>query len=197
MTKAAFKTCRQCGELKPISSYRKYYGGRKGTYTICKQCERINSRAKYLERKLRNADTYTQDESDELDKIYKLYEAQRLLGLQPPRQEGGRHASISDTLDTMLEAYTARAKEAQAIADEVAPGASNVPDELLKWLSADLTEEPDYYLDEVYEDLKQRYRPALSIDQQTLMPVYDDTYKVTLDKILDRFNQYEDKYYEE
>ena len=35
------KTCKQCGELKPIEQFRKYYGGRKGTYTTCKTCENI------------------------------------------------------------------------------------------------------------------------------------------------------------
>ena len=42
------KICKQCGQIKPIEQYRKYYGGRKGTYKVCKSCEKINARAKYL-----------------------------------------------------------------------------------------------------------------------------------------------------
>ena len=45
------KTCKQCGVIKPLEQFRNYYGGRKGTYTICKTCEKINSRVKYLEGK--------------------------------------------------------------------------------------------------------------------------------------------------
>jgi hypothetical protein len=188
-----FKVCRQCGELKPISNYRKYYGGRKGTYTICKQCERINSRAKYLERK----ETVNAAEIAELSKIHALYEAQRALGLQPPRTETGGRESVTATIDTMLATYKDKAESAKVLADEYAPGTTNVPSELMHWLETPLHEDPDYYIDEVYENLKSKYRPALSIDPVTFIPVYDDTYRVTLDKILARFNEYEDKYYEE
>ena len=60
------KTCRQCGEIKPLSQFRKYYGGRKGTYKMCKVCERVNSREKYLFAK---GDSLRQEEKVELKKI--------------------------------------------------------------------------------------------------------------------------------
>ena len=41
---SATKTCKQCGVIKPLEQFRNYYGGRKGTYTVCKSCEKINSR---------------------------------------------------------------------------------------------------------------------------------------------------------
>ena len=45
------------------------------------------------------------------------------------------------------------------------------------------------------EELREKYRPMLEINKQTMMPVYDDTYKSILDQILARFDEYEDAYY--
>ena len=174
------KQCKQCGEILPIEQFRKYYGGRSGTYTMCKACERINSRAKYLERK---GDAMNDIEREELDKIYKLYEAQRAYGLNPPKSVMGKQIALVDTLDSLIDKYSAKSHE------------PTVPTELAKWISCPLTEDPEYYLDEVYEDLKKRYRPVLRIDPDTLVPIYDETYGDALERILARFNDYEDEYY--
>lgn len=171
------KQCKQCGEIQPIANFRKYYGGRQGTYTMCKTCERINSRAKYLERK---GDALSDAEREELNKIYKLYEAQRAYGLNPPRSVMGHQIALVDTLDSLIDKYGAK---------------QDTQSELDAWLHCELTSEPEYYLDEVYEDLKKRYRPLLRVDPITLVPIYDETNKAILDKILERFNNYEDEYY--
>lgn len=186
------KVCRQCGELKPLSQYRKYYGGRTGHYTTCKQCEKINSRLKYLESK----ETLTEVERIERDKILKLYDAQRGAGLRPPSRGGRRAEAVTglDALDAMIDEYEARKR----VEYPYAVIASNpVPLELSKWLTCELTLEPDEYIDEVYEQLCKTYRPVVKIDQATMMPVYDDTYKNTLDAILNRFYEYEATYYGE
>jgi hypothetical protein len=185
------KQCKQCGEVKPLTQFRQYYGGRKGYYTVCKSCEKINSRAKYLERKM---DSRTQLEEVELNKIHRLYDAQRACGLQPPRRDSGRHTKLSDSLDDMINAYESKANIVPELSEFLDTEA--IPAELQQWLSCELTEEPDYYLDKVYEDLKSKYRPVLKIDQETMLPSYDDTYKQVLEVILGRFNDYEDAYYE-
>jgi hypothetical protein len=185
----ATKPCKQCGELKPVEQFRKYYGGRKGTYNTCKMCEKINSREKYLVGKL-NESTITGTEIEELNKIYKLWEYQAGLGLRPPRRTAEK-VPLAESLDTMIERYEIASKQV-AIIKADAP----VQPELAKWLIEPLTQEPEYYLDEVYEQLKEKYRPQHSIDSKTMLPVYDDTYKEVLDKILDRFYTYEDTYYE-
>ena len=77
------QVCKQCGELKPIELFRKYYGNRRGYYKTCKVCEKINSREKYL----RNKADLTDSESIELEKIHTLYEAQRAAGLQRSARE--------------------------------------------------------------------------------------------------------------
>lgn len=184
----ATKICKQCGELKPEEQFRKYYGGRKGTYNACKSCEKINSREKYLSSK----SSRTVDEAHELQKICMLWEYQTTLGLRPPRVHQGKATPLSDSLDSMVDKYAER-----AMAMKVAiPESPEAPLDLVQWLVNDLVDEPDFYLEEVYEVLEKKYRPQLRIDQDSMMPVYDDTYRDILLKILDRFNAYEDAYYE-
>ena len=180
------KTCKQCGELKPIEQYRKYYGGRKGHYNTCKLCEKINARYKYLS----NKPVRTDADHAEIGKIEQLYAVQKAAGLQPPRRDAERNKPLIDSLDDMIAKYNTK---------------PNVPDDrqlegpydLTVWLTCELTEEPDYYLDEIYETLKSKYRPVLHIDADTMQPVYDDTYRNTLDKILERFYKYEASYWED
>lgn len=186
------KQCRQCGEIKPIEQFRQYYGGRKGTYTICRSCEKINSRAKYIEKKGLNA---TEVEKVELNKIYRLYDAQRACGLRPPRREEGRSNTLVDNLDALISVYENKANVVSQSADTLDTSAT--PPELLEWLSCELTEEPDYYLDEIYEELKAKYRPVVRIDPDSLLPVHEEAHSMVLEQILERFNKYEDEYYQE
>ena len=187
------KTCKQCGELKPIGQFRKYYGGRKGTYKMCKACESINSREKYLVSK---GDALNQQEEAELDKIHTLWDYQRKLGLQPPgRQE--RKVPLSNELDGMLDKYKCMAEQVTSTTAALHElQVKDVPKELLDWLVTPLTEDPDQYIDDIYETLVETYRPCIGIDRDTMMPVYDNKYKAVLDKILERFTDYEDSYYE-
>ena len=173
------KRCRQCGEIKPIKQFRQYYGKSTSTYTICKACEAINSRAKYLRRK---GDSATDADKAELDKIEQLYEMQRACGLKPPQ----RRTCAKGSLDILLESFTEQAQNKSAI-----------PDDLSTWLTVELVDTPEYYIDEVYEQLIETYRPVLKVDANTLKPIYDDTYKEVLDQILERFCDYEDNYYQE
>lgn len=186
---SATKTCKQCGVIKPIEQFRKYYGGRKGTYTTCKACEKINSRAKYLKSKKELSDS----EVAELHAIYQLWETQRTLGYRPPRTPVKGQKPVVDTVLEMMDAYKQRTKVLEEVAEEVL----TAPPELLKWLTAELTEDPDYYLNDVYEKLKDTYKPVLRIDEKAMMPVYDTTYAGILDKILERFYKYEEVYYEQ
>lgn len=186
------KTCKQCGELKPLNQFRQYYGGRRGTYKMCKACERINSREKYLSSK----EVRSTEEEAELAKIHALYDCQIKVGLQPPVKQG-RRKPLSEDLNDMIQKYAAmsvKVKEATVSMDELE--LTDTPAELLRWLTEKLDKEPDYYLDEVYESLTATYRPCTGIDRNTMMPEYDNTYKEVLDRILDRFNEYEDSYYE-
>lgn len=185
------KICKQCGELKPIEQYRKYYGGRKGNYKTCKLCEKINARYKYLVAK---GESIGYQEEAELGKIEKLYEVQRAAGLEPPRRGAERNTPLADSLDDMISKYDNVPKV--VVVDTSGTPQPAVPAEIQMWLRCNLTEEPDYYLDEVYEELKMKYRPQLRIDQETLQPVYDDTNKAALEQVLDRFYKYEEEYWD-
>lgn len=185
------KQCKQCGDLKPLDQYRKYYGGRKGHYNTCKLCEKINSREKYLAGK-EAAGTLTDLEQTELSKIYELWEHQMTLGLRPPRFSRGKSTPLSESLDDLVGKYAARA---EAVKD-VTQADTEAPAELIKWLTEELTEEPEYYQEEVYEALVKKYRPQLRIDTGSMLPVYDDTHRELLQRILTRFDEYEDKYYD-
>lgn len=168
--------CKQCGEVLPDNMFRKNYYNCKPSRT-CLKCEKINSRAKYL---IRKGDKATPAEKSELAKIEQLYEYQRLAGLKPPRRRAELQRNI-EAFDKLLSKY----KEA----------ASVDTDELNKWLTEELTDTPEYYMDTVYEQLLSKYRPVLHIDQGTMMPVYDETHTEVLNKILERFTDYEDNYY--
>lgn len=189
------KICKQCGKLKPLSNFRHYYGGRQGTYKTCLDCERINTREKYLRRKL-DEDRISAKEKEELDSIHVLYTVQRSAGLQPPRSR--QDSSTMELVQSMLEQYAVAERAAVTAAidkDMVIPGSEDVPDELKIWLTKELTEEPEYYQDTIYEKLREKYRPIIEIDKSTMLPVYDDTYRFVLDAILKRFDDYEDEYY--
>lgn len=181
------RLCKQCGEIKPIEQFRRYYAGRKGVYRTCKACEQINSREKYLSNKTVKG-TATGYEAEELHKIHDLWRAQVQFGLSPPRFTAGK--SALPNLDELLDKY--KVSDKQISATQV--GATPKP-ELLKWLEEPLVEEPDYYLDVIYEDLKEKYKPIVRIDEATLLPIHDVTYEALLNKILDRFYEYEDNYY--
>lgn len=169
------KKCKQCGEVKPLENFRKYYNGRLGSYKVCKACEKINSREKYLRNK---GDSMTELDKVELNKIHTLYEMQRACGLQPPQ----RRESVSRVgdLDRLLNKYS---------------DMDATPTELTQWLTCELTEEPEYYHDVVYADLCAKYRRVVRYDEKSLTPIYDETYKDVLYEILARFDGYEDSYY--
>lgn len=155
---------------------------------MCKACEKINNRAKYLEGKVELG----AEEQVELQTIYQLWATQRLLGYEPPRTPERGKTPVIDQVHDLLAAYDERARRLESVSED----AVTAPPELLKWLIEPLTHEPEYYTDEVYEELKEKYKPMLSIDEKSMMPIYDTTYQKILDVILERFYEYEDKYYE-
>ena len=127
------KICKQCGELKPVEQFRKYYGGRKGTYKTCKLCEKINARYKYLRGKATSS-RLSSTEQVELDKIEALYSAQRKAGLQPPRKDAERNIPLVDSLDDMINKYKDIAAIESVDASAYKPAA---PAELQQWLTVE------------------------------------------------------------
>lgn len=195
------KVCKQCGKMKPLDAFRTYYGNRTGTYNTCLSCEKVNTREKYL-RKKSNYNAISDSEAEELEKIHILYKAQRAAGLQPPRLQE-KNNSIADKLDDMIALYNKQEEDLAAEAEHspktspLSPATDEkfIPAKLQMWLTNKLKREPEYYQDTIYESLREEFRPIKEIDQKTMMPVYDNTYKHILDEILARFDAYEDEYY--
>lgn len=92
------KICKRCGREQGVDQFRNYYGGRSGSYSFCKTCERIDQRRKYLVSK---RDDLAPCEAEELNKINELYEMRRAAGLKVPgtRAVGG----VTSIVDSMLE----------------------------------------------------------------------------------------------
>ena len=164
--------CKQCGELKPMNDFRLYYNGSGRRYNVCNACEKINSRFKYLSKK----QTRTANEDKELEAIMKLYNAQSANGLKPPKV-GSRSKNWSDVVSDAI----------SKIGET-----SNID----TWLTKDLAGFKPEYLEDVYDNLLNNYRPAIGLDDDTLLPIYDDTHKAKLDAILKRFDEHEEEYYE-
>lgn len=81
------RMCKQCGEVLHISNFRKYYN-RKGSYTLCFNCESVNTRYKYLNSKVQRITsiegTPSQADLDEIATLDSLFETLRSKGLRPP-----------------------------------------------------------------------------------------------------------------
>ena len=80
------KVCRRCGIEKPIEEFREYYNGSGRRYTFCKQCERIETRRKYLRKKPELSIV----EQQELNAIEELYKRRAAKGLSVPGERTSR-----------------------------------------------------------------------------------------------------------
>lgn len=194
-----FRKCRQCGEIKLETEFRQYYGEtrsgkERGRYRTCKACESINTRYKYLCKKQSN-DRASEQELQELDKIEQLYDLLRAKGLKPPAKR--ERSTIMNLVEELLEKHSTT--EVTATTDDCSELASAAaPQELLDWLNADLSQyDPEYLQDVVADELIKKYRPQIGVDSNTYKPIYDDTHRDLLNKVLERFDEYEDNYTDE
>ena len=185
------RKCKQCGEVKQLTTefFRKYYGeNARGFYRVCKTCERINNRYKYLTGK---GDAATQADLEEIARIEELYDTLRELGLEPPRYGAGSASTIHSLVEDLLQKKMSQIAERKTQLEEIGVEAS-VPTELLEWLSRPLTGEPEHYID-IYLKLREKYMPVVGMNPDAT-PKYDETYKEIMDQILERFDDYEDNY---
>lgn len=183
------RRCKQCGEVKQLSSefFRPYYGkNARGFYRVCKTCESINNRYKYLTGK---GDAATQADLEEIKHIEELYDTLRELGLEPPRYGAGTTSTVYSVVEELLQKKVNQIAERKEQLGEVG---AETPTELLDWLTRPLTEEPEYYED-VYFKLREKYMPVVGVNSEGVQQ-YDETHKEVMDQILERFDEYEDNY---
>lgn len=92
------KICKFCGEEKSVDAFRNYYG-RPGKYTYCSECERIETRRKYLKRR---GDKCTPAQLKEIESIEQLYEARLAKGLSAPGHASRHKQSVVDLVQQQL-----------------------------------------------------------------------------------------------
>ncbi len=194
-----YRSCKQCGELKPVATgFRKYYKG-KGYYRTCLECERINNRRKYLQSIIAPATL-----QPELQAILDLYAAQRRAGLSPPAERVATGSTFIDSVRKQIEQLsTERDMGLQAKSIDSAAGAAlPLPSELQTWLNykvsdyqSDNRDPDDLYAQ--FDDLEARYRPVLQIDPVTFDKVYDERFAAALRSIYRVLSDYEDLWMEE
>lgn len=204
---ATMKRCKQCGILKESEEFRQYtYAKEKetaGRYCTCKACENINQKYK---RALFTVENSKVDDTEEQYEEFKrarevvmktemLYEVLRMRGLHVA-VGAKKEAKVSiDAVDAMLAFYVEPEKPKVLTA---IPVPLSIPDDLAEWLKGSFEEwmeaglSPEYLQETVYESLKAKYRPQTGFDTTRGLPIYDDTYKATLNDILRNFDDYED-----
>lgn len=176
------RRCKQCGEHKNMTTeYREYYNRKGGRYRTCKSCERINNRYKYL----LNKEARTEHEDTEMEKIEKLYELLRQRGLRPP--EVGSKNAVLDDVEALLEKQE---REIEEVVNLDAP--ADTPNELQMWLRADLQTYDEDQIEEIEEQLIQKFRPQVGVDPESYAPIFDETHRVALNKVLKRLDEYVD-----
>lgn len=175
------RKCKQCGEIQQQEQFRKYYGA-KGRYKVCLTCEKINNRYKYLKRK---GDKCTEADVKEILKIEQMYALLRDKGLEPPERRDDN--SVLDLVDSIMATAAERPDPEPA---------DTLPEELQRWLDADLQGEDPENLQAIADRLWETYRPQTGVDQRNnYKPIYDDTYREELLMIQEKFDSYEDEFY--
>lgn len=188
--KAVIKRCRQCGDVKSLSCFRPYYNRKSGHYSICKDCEKVNTRYRYLYCKGKDNDL-NEDEQKQLDLIQTLYKAQVEAGFKP---QGWREIAGTFVEPSIHDIINSQLVNAASMKAENVP--VDAPFELTRWLTEDLSGRKPSDNDAVYDKLSAMYRPIKGRGADG-MPEYDNKYRSLLLQILERFDEYEDKYYEE
>lgn len=178
------KTCKQCGVTKTDDSYRKYYAGRKGSYRTCLECEKINMRYKYLQRKTKPSEA----EIEEIELTEQVYDMQRREGLTPP----GAAESAKSDLHAILARHTVNVERRESTPLVT----TDTPHELVEWLNKDLSDFTPDDLEEIWDELQDKYKPQVGFDSVKLQPIHDETYRDVLNEILGRFDRYEEQYYD-
>jgi len=203
------KRCVQCGILKEHEAFRKYTYSRanetEGRYRICKSCEAINVTYHRAKAFVDANSMLTILESNTLlyqkycgivQKTEQLYNTLEARGLRTPRTVEIKPEEPVTDLDKLIAFYESPTAATLPILSDKP---TEIPDELNQWLTIDTQEwkdnniSPEYLQETVYESLKAKYRPQIDVDHTTFLPIYDDTFKKTLNDILRRFDDYEEE----
>lgn len=203
------KRCKQCGILKDAGEFRQYTYSKKsetpGRFSICRSCENINSRYKRLneQSKFSNVVDYAAQQA-ELSRIEELYKMLESRGFHTPlsrqtRDGAPEESTTKKAIDNLMSFYSAQPANCSKKSPAPTETKVEVPKELNQWLAEDTTVwrekeiSPEFLQETIYESLKAKYRPQIGMDQEMFIPIYDDTYKDILQRILRKFDDYEEE----
>lgn len=192
--------------LKEETCFRPYTHSRgksePSRYRICRDCESINTTYRRAREQLDKGGLSVLESSqlsETVSKILQLYRALEAKGLQVPEYGVKKKKSAAETAVDKLLAFYGQQPQEQARQSTVdIPTEIDIPEDLNIWLTQDVNEwiekglSPEYLQETVYESLKAKYRPQLGYDSERGLPIYDDTFKDVLNRILKRFDDYED-----
>ena len=192
--------------LKEETCFRPYTHSRgksePSRYRICRDCESINTTYRRAREQLDKGGLSMVESSqlsETVSKILQLYRALEAKGLQVPEYGVKKKKSAAETAVDKLLAFYGQQPQEQARQSTVdIPTEIDIPEDLNIWLTQDVNEwiekglSPEYLQETVYESLKAKYRPQLGYDSERGLPIYDDTFKDVLNRILKRFDDYED-----
>lgn len=192
--------------LKEETCFRPYTHSRgksePSRYRICRDCESINTTYRRTREQLDKGGLSLVESSqlsETVSKILQLYRALEAKGLQVPEYGVKKKKSAAETAVDKLLAFYGQQPQEQARQSTVdIPTEIDIPEDLNIWLTQDVNEwiekglSPEYLQETVYESLKAKYRPQLGYDSERGLPIYDDTFKDVLNRILKRFDDYED-----
>lgn len=192
--------------LKEETCFRPYTHSRgksePSRYRICRDCESINTTYRRAREQLDKGGLSLAESSqlsETVSKILQLYRALEAKGLQVPEYGVKKKKSAAETAVDKLLAFYGQQPQEQARQSTVdIPTEIDIPEDLNIWLTQDVNEwiekglSPEYLQETVYESLKAKYRPQLGYDSERGLPIYDDMFKDVLNRILKRFDDYED-----
>lgn len=221
MTK--YKKCAQCGCVKPEDDFKIKYTRTDGTKLrnpYCRLCEEDTRNYRALT-KLLDAHCISLGQEQQLAKYVEVFRLLESQGLSTPlsRKSGDKASSEririnpEQRLESLMQRYgvTTSVPTAQHCSNAATQATSDVtegidttdvPEGLQQWLTGSFDEwyeklfTPEYLNESVYPTLKSAYRKEIGWNAVTLTPEYDDTYKDVLNRISDRFWDYEDWYRE-
>ena len=202
------KKCKQCGRVLHKSNFRKYASRksesstrrtRVAENTVCLDCESFNLAATRLFKQKEK----TPAQEEKLAKIADAYKALYNRGLQPIGAYAKHVLGLSVGRSNVANS-TNNVDSYLAFVDgmvSAAPVDEEIVRELKGWITKELTEEPDYYNNHVYGELRVRCR----VDELTRREAEEAErtgrpfeikacYKELLDAVLERFCAYEDNY---
>lgn len=223
MTK--YKKCAQCGCVKLEDDFKIKYTRTDGTKLrnpYCRLCEEDTRNYRALT-KLLDAHCISLGQEQQLAKYVEVFRLLESQGLSTPlsRKSGDKTSSEririnpEQRLESLMQRYSTGTATPVAAVQQPSDAATQAPSEVMvpvdttdvpeglqQWLTGSFDEwyeklfTPEYLNESVYPTLKSAYRKEIGWNAVTLTPEYDDTYKDVLNRISDRFWDYEDWYRE-